>query len=66
VNQEQKLLTKVVTLDVFHPRISWLKTLAPPNIDLYMMNEATEWMSVMEEKEINCTDHSNVHMMVKL
>jgi hypothetical protein len=28
-----------------------------------MMYEATMQMSVMEEKEINCTDHLNVHMM---
>jgi hypothetical protein len=31
-----------------------------------MMYEAAKQMSAMEEKEINCTDHSNVHMIVKL
>jgi hypothetical protein len=66
MNKEHRQLTKNSALDTFHPLISLLKELAPQNIPYYMMNKATKQMSVMEEKEINCTDHSNVHMMVKL
>jgi hypothetical protein len=51
-----------VTLEVSHPLKSPLKALAKINIRDYMMNTATMQMSVMEEKEINCTSHFNVHM----
>jgi hypothetical protein len=53
----------MVALDVSHSLIFWLKAVAPANIPSYMMNKATEQVSVMEEKEINCTNHSNMHMM---
>jgi hypothetical protein len=41
-----------------------LKEVAPLNMKDYVMNKkVTKQMSVMEEKEINCTDYFNVHMM---
>jgi hypothetical protein len=52
-----------MALEVSHPLISPLKALAPLNISFYVRNKATKQMSVMEEKEIKCTNHSNVHMM---
>jgi hypothetical protein len=55
-----------MALDVSQSLISLLKALAPRNIQTCMMNKARKQMSVMEGKEINCSDLSNVHTMVKL
>jgi hypothetical protein len=52
-----------VALDVSHPFISLLKEVALSNMRDYVMNESTKKMSVMEEKEINCTNNPNVNMM---